>query len=285
MKHRALCPILLILLTAATASGQAQPALPAQASARAFEIIDNSFLVEEAFNQERGIVQNILAFSRSRDSGWTTTFTQEWPAPGQRHQLSYTLPYSGADGVSGLGDVLINYRYQATVESAKRPAFSPRLSVVLPTGSERKGLGYGVLGLQVNLPFSKQVDDLYLHLNAGLTYWPGVDASTQVGQSVAATPATIGLLSPQLAASAILRVRPMVNLIFEAVAASDEFINGAGSSAREMTITLSPGIRGGWNIGDTQLILGVAVPLGLTNGEVDPAILSYVSYELPFHKK
>ena len=56
-------------------------------------IQDNSFLVEEAYNQERGVVQHISTFSRmwnSRD--WTYSFTQEWPGPRNwRHQFSYTL--------------------------------------------------------------------------------------------------------------------------------------------------------------------------------------------------
>src|SRR6478736_4273243 len=76
-------------------------------------IQDNSFLVEEAYNQEFGVVQHISSFTRFWDSkDWVYTFTQEWPVPGnERHQLSYTLaavhsgdfPGSGA----GFGDVLL----------------------------------------------------------------------------------------------------------------------------------------------------------------------------------
>jgi hypothetical protein len=44
-----------------------------------FGILDNSFLVEEAFNQEAGIFQNIFAFTRSQDGAWQGAFTQEWP--------------------------------------------------------------------------------------------------------------------------------------------------------------------------------------------------------------
>src|SRR4051795_13687763 len=69
-------------------------------------IQDNSFLVEEAYNQERGVVQHISTFSRMWNSeDWSYSFTQEWPAPGNwRHQLSYTLvgmhvgAYSGTSG-------------------------------------------------------------------------------------------------------------------------------------------------------------------------------------------
>src|SRR5262249_28473234 len=57
-------------------------------------IQDNSFLVEEAYNQERGVVQHISGFTYFSDSkDWAYTFTQEWPVPGLRHQLSYTLTF------------------------------------------------------------------------------------------------------------------------------------------------------------------------------------------------
>ena len=40
--------------------------------------MDNSFLVEEAFNQEAGVFQNIFGAAR-RNGHWGATFTQEWP--------------------------------------------------------------------------------------------------------------------------------------------------------------------------------------------------------------
>src|SRR5262245_17773403 len=53
---------------------------------------DNSFLIEEAYNQEAGVVQSIVNGLWSRSSeNWTLSFTQEWPVPDQRHQFSYTL--------------------------------------------------------------------------------------------------------------------------------------------------------------------------------------------------
>src|SRR6185369_11398420 len=104
----------LLLQTGAPAFGQAQ-----KAGEEDPQIQDNSFFVEEAYNQERGIVQHISTFSRMWNSGdWSYTFTQEWPAPGNwRHQLSYTVvgmhagEYSGRGG--GVGDTIFNYRYQA----------------------------------------------------------------------------------------------------------------------------------------------------------------------------
>ncbi|HYV41993.1 MAG TPA: hypothetical protein VEO02_09420, partial [Thermoanaerobaculia bacterium] len=75
---------------------------------------DNSFLMEEAYNQEEGVVQHINTFQRMRGGGWLASFTQEWPVPRQTHQFSYTVPYTRVVGDSvsnaGLGDIALNYR-------------------------------------------------------------------------------------------------------------------------------------------------------------------------------
>src|SRR6266496_4869235 len=103
-------------------------------------IQDNSFLVEEAYNQERGVVQHISTFSRmwnSKDRIYS--FTQEWPGPRNwRHQFSYTLVGMHAGGFAGtgagMGDAIFNYRYQLIGSGETRFAFSPRVSLLLPTG-------------------------------------------------------------------------------------------------------------------------------------------------------
>ena len=81
-------------------------------------IQDNCFLVEEAYNQNFGVVQHISSFTRFWNSKeWNYTFTQEWPVPGnERHQVSYTLAALHTGGLPrsgvGIGDVFLNYRYQ-----------------------------------------------------------------------------------------------------------------------------------------------------------------------------
>jgi len=238
---------------AMAASAFAQPAqAPATDSSRKFEITDNSFLVEEAFNQEAGVFQNIASWTRGSDGEWDAGFTQEWPAPGMTHQLSYSVPFLSPGEHRGFGDVLLNYRYQLLLEQNGRPAISPRLSVILPTGRQKDGLGAGVVGLQVNGPVSKQFGDLYLHANVGWTWLPDVTRVANVG------------------GSAIWRVTPMFNLMLEAVAKLDE------------STTVSPGFRRGWNLGDRQVVVGAAVPLTRSAGATTAALLTYFSYELPF---
>src|SRR5512133_3332141 len=105
-------PLCIALLFALPARAQQTTPTPPVGTAPAAPISDNSFLVEEAYNQERGVVQHIGTYRRDRDGNYLATFTQEWPAPSQRDQLRYTLPLQSAGSGAALGDVVINYRRQ-----------------------------------------------------------------------------------------------------------------------------------------------------------------------------
>lgn len=137
-------------------------------------IQDNSFLNEEAYNQEAGIIQHINTFTRSRSGDWLYTFTEEIPVSSQKHQFSFTLPVQkvgGFSGERGVGDIAINYRYQLVAN--KKTAVAPRFSLLLPTGNYRKERGAGGVGFQFNLPVSVQFSKKFAaHPNAGLTFTP-----------------------------------------------------------------------------------------------------------------
>jgi hypothetical protein len=235
--------ILMICLLARCAAAQSDE----------WRIIDNSFLVEEAFNQERGVFQNILTWSRIRSNEWSASFTQEWPVPGVRHQLSYTIPFSKVSGVGGFDDLFINYRFQALSGENGGLAVSPRISLTVPDGDAAAGHGSGKVGLQVAVPASRQLGDFYLHANAGVTW-------------IADAPNTI-----LLAGSGIWRTTPMFHLMLEAVAQLDE------------AFTLAPGLRRGWGT-EKQLVVGIAAPITWSRGSRQTALLTYFSYERPFRK-
>lgn len=221
-----------------------------------FGIFDNSFLVEEAFNQEAGIFQNILVLSRARHGRWDGSFTQEWPVTSVRHQLSFTLPFGFGNGTGATGDLAFNYRFQLSEEGDGRAAIAPRFSLMAPTSERTWDDG---VAWQVNLPVSKRLGAVYLHGNVGSTFEK--DATT-----------------PFFGGSAIVAVTPMVNLMLETVVESAPGIGG-----RDVTRIVSPGMRIGWNIGDQQVVAGIAIPV--TRGaDRDTAVLGYFSYELPFRK-
>ena len=272
--------VFLLVSGSALLSGSALAQTTTPPGSEPFRITDNSFLVEEAFNQEAGVFQNIFGATLLHGD-WAATFTQEWPAPSQRHQLSYTVSWLDVDGHSGSGDALLNYRYQLSTEGPGRPAMSPRVSLVLPSGSVHNGLGSGSAGLQLNLPVSKQTGDWYWHWNAGMTWLPRAQAEIERPDGTAVRRENV--LSPFFAASAIYRLRPMFHLVNESVASFDESVGDTGT-VRNTTLTLSPGVRGGWDIGDHQLVVGLAAPVSWSKDTRKTGVFVYFSYELPFKK-
>src|SRR5438093_9985985 len=132
------CSLVVLCLCAALVAQDSSSSAPKQPG-----IQDNSFLVEEAYNQNFGVVQHISSFTRFWNSkDWVYTFTQEWPVPGNpKHQLSFTLPVSsvGDSPGAGIGDVMLNYRYQLVGNNESRIAFAPRLSALFPSGDPSTG--------------------------------------------------------------------------------------------------------------------------------------------------
>ena len=263
---------IVIVLAILPSSGFAQEKTPDLSEPKKFEIVDNSFFVEEAFNQDRGVFQNIFSWSRDGSGDWIASFTQEWPAPNVTHQLSYTIPFVGGAAATHFGGVLLNYRMQVFGERQRRPAFSPRFSVILPTGRDIDETDRP--GVQFNLPFSKQFGDFYVHLNAGATWLHGVSA----GETSRAN-----LTSPVYAGSVIWHTRPYLNLMLESVLTMQDTVIDEDSTSAQRIATIAPGIRGGWTIGDRQVVLGGAVPITFAESEPrSTAFLVYFSYELPF---
>ncbi len=249
-------------------------------------IQDNSFFVEEAYNQEPGIVQHIInvpAFFTSGDKEASFVFTQEWPVFSQTHQFSYTIPYTFIEDENGFEDIRLNYRLQALTEGERTPAFTPRFSLVTPTGDASKGFGHDRLGYEINLPFSKIVSDrVTLNFNAGGALFPEVNDRD--------------LWNYNLGGSAIYAVTRDFNLMLEAVAfweadvadfaeslAASATTNKASAIDRTVTALLSPGARYAFNCpNDSQIVVGAAVPIGLTSDSPDWGLFFYLSFEHPF---
>lgn len=266
--------------TALIALACALPAL-AQDPTWTDAIEDNSFLVEEAHNQEPGVVQWITTAEYYRPAmDWAVAFTNEWPVPDETHQLSYDIPWYRARGgiPSGLGDVSLNYRFQWLRENRDGIAFSPRFSVDLPTGDEDEGLGYGVVGYEVNLPVSRRLSRaLTVHANAGATFVPG--AKTVNGDLRRKD----DLWRVSGGASAIWLVSPTFNLMLEGTLAREDQ-PWAGGVDKATVALISPGLRHAFNTDKGQLVFGAAVPIGLTDDSPDSGLYFYVSWEAPFSK-
>jgi hypothetical protein len=252
-------------------------------------ISDNSFLIEEAYNQEPGVVQHIFTAFYSNDPrqrGWAFTFTQEWPVFSQEHQFSYTIPSSHLvdDGARqiGIGDIQLNYRYQALEEGPISPAFAPEFSLILPTGSRRKGTGDGVVGYQWTLPFSKKVTSrLALNANFGVTYLPKV--RTPLDSLGGALSPKRSLVSYIAGGSAIFAILPRFHVLLEWLGNFEDSINDNGKAKREFQPTLSPGFRTAIvNEEKLQIVTGVAAPIGLNRKANHYGAFLYFSIEHHF---
>jgi len=253
----------------------------APAQQEATPIQDNSFLIEEAYNQEYGVVQHINTIGHS----WTSndrvyTFTQEWPAGKYfKNQLSYTAAATspGAFPRAGLGwgDLALNYRYQLVGSGETRVAFAPRASVLLPSGDSRLGRGFGGYSVQINLPLSVVVNKHFVtHWNVGTTIVPR--AKDAEGQRAA----TYGY---NLGQSIVWLARPRFNVLLETLWSGSESVTGPNKTLRSHSFVVSPGIRWAHNLPHgLQIVPGVGVPLGVGPSVGEHTLFLYLSFEHPF---
>lgn len=251
-------------------SSAAPPWLPA--------IEDNSFLMEEAYNQEPGVVQFIATALRLSPGGdWVTSLTNEWPVPGMQHQLSYTLSYTRAAGSrrGGHGDLQLNYRYQALEEDRHGVAFAPRFSMLLPTSGDPDGIALDVVAYQAGLPFSRRLtSQLAAHVNVGATVWPGVQWREAGNGRLTGT-----LSAWSQGASLIWLASPVFNMFIEGVA--QQIQSPANGGTRwDRQLVLNPGVRAAVNTSKGQLVVGGSVPLGVTAASPGTSVMLYASWEM-----
>ncbi|MBP9199045.1 MAG: transporter [Gemmatimonadales bacterium] len=262
---RAAAALLLLLLPRALAAVQEEP------------IRDNSFLIEEAYNQDAGVVQHISTFSRSPGGAWAASFTQEWPWRGLADQLSYTVPLQ-REGTTGFGDILLNYRRQAVGSGGTMLAMAPRLSLLLPTGSVRAGRGRGGVGLQAALPVNLQFSSRFTAvLNAGGTWIPRArDRREHVAASLAGF----------AGGSVIWSAHPRLNLLVEGLWTRTGEVIGDGRTRGRSEAWLNPGVRWAFNgASGWQVVPGVAYTVGLGPSEGEEALFLYLSVEHAFRRR
>ena len=236
-------------------------------------IEDNSFLIEEAYNQEKGVVQYIHTFFRQRGGAWSYSFTNEMPVKKQQHQFSYTIPLARADGAARFGDVALNYRYQLYgLKKEDKVAVAPRFSLILPTGSYRRETGTGGVGLQFNLPVSvKHSKKIVTHWNAGATWTPRARSVT--GERAGAKGFNLGQ-------STIFLAKKNFNVLFETAWNYNEKVVARRRTAGEYSLLVNPGVRWAWNFKNgLQIVPGVAVPLGVGPSYGERGVFLYLSFE------
>jgi hypothetical protein len=271
-----LAPVLLIALCVCPLFAQ-EPSSGAKSETHSIQ--DNSFLIEEAYNQDPSVVQHINTFLRRFEShDWVYTFTQEWPVNGIKHQLSYTvagahlgdLPGSGA----GIGDLAINYRYQLVGSGETRLAVAPRFTVLLPTGNSVYGRGFGATGLQTDTAASIVLSKKFVtHVNAGATWVP--HARNELGDRA-------GLVGYNLGHSLVWLAGSRFNVLVETAFNNFQTVVAPGKSERVQDLLISPGVRWAYNFkSGLQIVPGIAVPLGAGPTAGEKGLILYLSFEHP----
>lgn len=241
------------------------------------KIRDNLLLLEEAYNQEPGVIQHIQFLKFTPASGaWDFNFTEEWPVPTDRHQLSITVPVSGGGSSSGgISDLVVSYRLQVLGAGGKGwLALAPRLSAVIPTGDWETGHGRGAAGAQFNLPMSMDLGRyLTAHVNTGLSFTP--DARSPAGGKADALDTNLGLALVWLPtgwANALVEVAHLT---------TEEPADGSGT-VRSASFIVNPGVRFAvdfdWGL---QIVPALSAPVEWTSGEIVYSGLVYLSFEHP----
>jgi hypothetical protein len=251
-------------------SGQAPAPPPIQ---------DNSFLIEEAYNQEDGVIQHISYFQKLTTGEWVFAQTDEWPLRSLKHQLSLTvaathdgdIPSSGG----GWGDTFVNYRYQLLGTGETRVAIAPRVSLLLPTGSQVQGRGIGGPGVQTNLPLSLVINRyIVTHWNVGATWVP--QARNECQEKAQA-------VSTNLGQSFVWLIKPRFNALLETLWTSNAEVVGPGKTNQRHDLYVSPGIRWAYNFkSGLQIVPGIGFPVGVGPSAGDKGMLLYLSFEHPF---
>jgi hypothetical protein len=278
---RVLFPLLALLWGSGLAA-QIAPGGPAEWT----EVLqDNSFLVNEAYNQDPDQVQHVLTgWHFPNASVWLLTFDDQWPVGGEKHQMDLFVPYGsqGAIDPHGFGDLQIGYQYQARLQG-EGSAFSmaPGVKLSLPTGSWTKGLGLGGPGVLVSLPISRRLSQhVEVHFNLGGSWFPTAKTLGASGETLRGSLATLSE-----GASIVIHVNPTLNLSLEAVGGQAEALGESGKKLWGSTAFLSPGVAYAINFkSGAQLTLGAAVPFGLDRQSPNSSLFLYVSLEHNFRK-
>ena len=225
---------------------------------------DNSFILEEAYNQEAGVVQHIALMQRGGNNSMNASFTEEWPLGSQTHQFSYTIPLVRPEGPAsnlGLGDIALNYRLQAIGSGESRVAVAPRVSLSLPTGRNARGRGSYGIGFGIPISYAA-TPTIVTHTNLAVLHVPG--AREEDGRT--------GNAEYSAGQSVVYKALPQMHLMLETLwtgGDSDSFL-------------VSPGVRFALNFkSGLQIVPGFAAPYETRSGG-SWSYLFYLSVEHPF---
>lgn len=241
-------------------------------SAFAEPVEDNSFLVEEAYNQEPGVVQFINVWQKQqKGNDWTYTFINEIPMGSQAHQFSYELPFTHLDAndKTQIEDIKLNYRYEFLRNETV--VTTGRLSLTTPTGDYKKGFGSNAVGYEASMITSVKISNKWVqHWNLGAGITP--DAKLANGDKADNSKFFWGM-------SQVYLYTDNLNFMLELAGSHEQVTTGPDTAAWEQSAVLSPSVRYAIDIGNWQFVPGLAIPFGIGPTAGQNQALVYLSIE------
>lgn len=229
-------------------------------------IEDNSFLLEEAFNQSPGIIQ-YTASAKFHHGTAALNFEFELPIRGESHQLSFSIPAKVFQSNTGMEDLVFSYR--PLLSGRQRwLMLTPKISVILPTGNFAHGLGNGTFGLEWNIAMTKRISrKLISHINAGSSY-SLCDTQLEILEK--------RLQSRFAGMSVIFAVARRFDLLAEVIAADEV----SAPVKSHLSLIGNPGFRLLLNINGFAVVPGMSTPIEILSGRPRLSqVLFYLSIE------
>ncbi len=233
---------------------------------------DNSFLVEEAYNQEVGVYQFINVWQKNQKTDdWKYTFINEFPVFSQDHQLSYEIPIQFLDSndKTQLSDIKLNYRYEIIRSEAS--VMTGRISLITPTGDYKKGFGSGQSGLEGSMITSVKLSKQWVqHWNLGASITP--DAKDSTGMKADNSRYFWGF-------SQVYLFKDNLNFMLEVAGSHEEETVAADTTTWSQELLVSPSLRYAIDHNGWQYVPGLAFPIGVGDNAGQNEVLLYLSIE------
>jgi hypothetical protein len=254
-------------------------------------IEDNSMFLEEAFNQEKGIIQHInnLVVPSTEEDEMEYSYSEEIHIT-RRSQFSFSLhipierSIGNTETASGLGDTYFSYRY--TIMDKYDPVMIiPRITLIVPTGDAQQSLGDGAWGSQLAVAVTKRLHrKLVTHFNVSYTLLSGAERYFY-DESVLVAHRTRNLSQKSIGVSGVYLAGKSINFFVEALATRDEDISSNGKIVAETSFVLNPAFRFGFDIGSAQIVPGFGLPFFFQQDErQSTGLFFYLSLE-PDHTR
>jgi hypothetical protein len=240
------------------------------------KIDDNSFILEEAYNQRPGEFQFIQIY-RSYKSGKEYRFISEGEMPlgSEKHQFSYQFARENGADEGSVGDTTLNYRIQSLNEPDLLMAH--RFGLILPTGSVDKESSYGVTGLRYVQANTFILNDYWdNHWNLGINHYPEAKVKFSDKRRT--------LNEYGIGSSLIYHWKDNLNLLLEATYETLEELNLNSKKKFRNIFTLLPGVRTAIDLSwkETQIVPGLGFPVRFEDEDIDHGLFVYLSIEPKF---